>query len=51
MWSHSLAVGNGERDEAVADNCGGWAWHSGEKRAVAVNRVRRAIHRKRGGGS
>ena len=32
MRSQSLAVGTGKRGEVVADNRGGRAWHSGEKR-------------------
>ena len=32
MRLQSLAVGTGKRGEVVADNRGGRAWHSGEKR-------------------
>ena len=35
MWSQSLAVGTGERGDVAAENRGGRAWHSGEKRGGA----------------
>ena len=45
-------MGTGERGEVAADNRGGQAQHSGEKRGGGiVNRGGRAIHQKRSGDS
>ena len=32
MLRHSLSVGTGKSGEVAAVNCGGWTWHSGERR-------------------